>query len=251
MRKNLIIGNWKMNGSLAGNEVLLQTLAATAVPENLTVAVCVPYPYLAQSEHILKDTCFLLGAQNVCEFDEGAYTGEVSAAMLRDFGCRFVIVGHSERRQLFGENSQQVAEKAKKVINAGMTPIVCIGETEDERDSGLTYTVVSEQLAKVLEHLGSQASNMVLAYEPVWAIGTGKTPTPTQAQGVHTQLRAQLITADVGDVPILYGGSMKTDNARDLLAESDIDGGLIGGASLIAEDFLEIINISANLNSNI
>jgi len=251
MRRNLIIGNWKMNGSLAHNEPLLQALADTVVPEDLSVAVCVPFPYLAQSQAILNNTCFLSGAQNVSEFDEGAYTGEVSASMLRDFGCHFVIVGHSERRQLFKETSQQVAQKAKRVIEAGMTPIVCIGETQDERDSGLTHAVVSEQLAVVLEYLGASANTMVLAYEPVWAIGTGKTPTPVQAQGVHTQLRAQLIAAGAGDVSILYGGSMKADNAYDLLAESDIDGGLIGGASLKAEDFLEIINIAKNLNANI
>ncbi|MGL4667099.1 MAG: triose-phosphate isomerase [Saezia sp.] len=251
MRKNLIIGNWKMNGSLEQNEALLHVLAGAVVPENLTVAVCVPFPYLAQSATILKDTCFFVGAQTVSEFDDGAYTGEVSTNMLVDFGCRYVIVGHSERRQLFCEKNLQIAKKAKKVIDAGMIPIVCIGETEDERDSGLTHAVVSEQLSAVLELLGSQASNMVLAYEPIWAIGTGKTPTPAQAQGVHTQLRAQLIAASVGDIPIIYGGSMKPDNAHDLLAESDIDGGLIGGASLIAEEFLEIINVAKNLNTNI
>ena len=251
MRKNLIIGNWKMNGSLAQNEVLLQALANTAVPEELSVAVCVPFPYLAQSQAILKDTCFLFGAQNVSEFDNGAYTGEVSTSMLFDFGCRFVIVGHSERRQLLKENNQQVAAKAKKIITAGMMPVVCIGETQDEKDAGLTHSVVSEQLGVVLEQLGSLASSIVLAYEPIWAIGTGKTPTPAQAQGVHTQLRAQLISAGAGDVPILYGGSMKPDNAYDFLAESDIDGGLIGGASLKTEDFLEIINTAKNLNTNI
>lgn len=251
MRKNLIVGNWKMNGSLAQNEILLNTLAHFVVPDTLTAAICVPFPYLAQCAHTLTDTCILVGAQNVSEFDNGPYTGEVSASMLAEFGCHYVIVGHSERRRLFSESSQQVAQKALSAINTGITPIICVGETEDELESGLTLSVVSEQLNAILNLLGSRANNIVLAYEPIWAIGTGKTPTPAQAQGVHVQLRALLINAGVGDVPILYGGSIKSDNAQNLLAESDIDGCLVGGASLIADEFLGIINAAKNLNTNI
>lgn len=245
MRQNLVIGNWKMNGNKAQNETLLQALTTVPIAEKITVAVCVPFPYLAQSQQILDNSSINWGAQDVSKYTQGAYTGEVSAAMLTDFGCKFVLVGHSECRSLHKESNEDVAKKAKQVVDAGMTPVVCVGETLDEKESGLTHTVVSQQLSAVTDLLGTQASSIVLAYEPVWAIGTGRTATPAQAQAVHAQLRAQLIAAGHGDVSILYGGSVNPDNAQPLFSESDIDGGLIGGSSLKAEDFLLIIDAAA------
>lgn len=251
MKKNLVIGNWKMHGNKEQNNQLLQNFATTALPQDVTAAICAPFPYIMQCQMVLEGSCFAWGAQNVSEYDDGAYTGEVSAAMLADLECKFVIVGHSERRELFQETNELIARKAEKVINAGMTPIICIGEKLDEKDSGLTHAVVSEQLGVVLDHLGSLATSIVVAYEPIWAIGTGKTPTPLQAQGVHVQLRTQLIAAGAGDVPILYGGSMNPENAASLLAESDVNGGLIGGASLNAESFLSIVQAAKSLNANL
>lgn len=241
MRQKLVIGNWKMNGGKSSNEILLRTLAKAVVPEKLIAAVCAPFPYLAQCQLELEESFFTWGAQDVSEHDHGAYTGEISAAMLADFACKYVIVGHSERRSNHHESDEAVANKAKQALAYGVTPVVCVGETLDEQEAGLTHAVVSKQLAAVIEVLGAQCSSIVLAYEPVWAIGTGKTATPAQAQAVHAQLRAQLISSNVGDVPILYGGSVKPDNAKALFSESDIDGGLIGGASLEAEGFLSII----------
>jgi triosephosphate isomerase (TIM) len=247
--KKLIAGNWKMNGSLAANAALLDALSQglTAAPAACEVAVCVPAPYLAQVQTLRSTQAGLvaieLGAQDVSAQASGAYTGEVSASMLKDFGCRFVIVGHSERRQYHGESDALVADKAKAALASGITPIVCVGETLAEREAGHTEEVVKRQLAAVIHSNGHCISEIVVAYEPVWAIGTGKTASPEEAQAVHAVLRAQLkaATDQFARVKILYGGSMNAANAATLLAQPDIDGGLIGGASLKAPDFLTII----------
>jgi triosephosphate isomerase len=247
--KKLIAGNWKMNGSLAANAALLDALSRglAAAPAACEVAVCVPAPYLAQVQAMHSAQAGLasieLGAQDVSAQASGAYTGEVSAAMLKDFGCRFAIVGHSERRQYHGESDALVAEKAKAALASGITPIVCVGETLAEREAGHTEEVVKRQLAAVIHSNGHCISEIVVAYEPVWAIGTGKTASPEEAQAVHAVLRAQLkaATDQFARVKILYGGSMNAANAATLLAQPDIDGGLIGGASLKAPDFLTII----------
>ncbi len=245
MRRTLIAGNWKMNGSLAANDVLLAGLKQGVGGDLVDVAVCVPAPYLAQCAAALQGTSIRLGAQDVSTSVSGAYTGEVSGAMLQDFGCRYVIVGHSERRSYHGETSAVVARKALAALAAGLTPIVCVGETLDERDAERTAAVVGAQLDAVLDAVAvSDLAKLVIAYEPVWAIGTGKTATPQMAQAVHAVLRARLAATDAeaaSQVQILYGGSMKPDNAADLLAMADIDGGLIGGAALKAADFNAII----------
>ena len=237
-----------MNGSLAANQTLLLTLAQGMGGRTACdVAVCVPAPYLAQVQAMRAAQAGLvaveLGAQDVSAHASGAYTGEVSAAMLKEFGCRFAIVGHSERRQYHGETDQLVAEKARAALAAGITPIVCVGETLAEREAGHTEEVVKRQLAAVIHTNGHCISEIVVAYEPVWAIGTGKTASPEEAQAVHAVLRAQLkaATDQSARVKILYGGSMNAANAQALLAQPDIDGGLIGGASLKAEDFLKIV----------
>ena len=246
--KKLIAGNWKMNGSLAANAALLDALAqGLDHAPACEVAVCVPAPYLAQVQAMRSAQASLvaieLGAQDVSAQASGAYTGEVSAAMLKDFGCRFAIVGHSERRQYHGETDALVADKAKAALAAGITPIVCVGETLAEREAGRTEEVVKRQLAAVIHTNGHCISEIVVAYEPVWAIGTGKTASPEEAQAVHAVLRAQLkaATDQFARVKILYGGSMNAANAAALLAQPDIDGGLIGGASLKAPDFLTIV----------
>ena len=245
MRRTLIAGNWKMNGSLAANDVLLAGLKQGVGDAAVEVAVCVPAPYLAQCAAALQGTPIRLGAQDVSTSVSGAYTGEVSGAMLQDFGCRYVIVGHSERRSFHGETSAVVARKALAALAAGLTPIVCVGETLDERDAERTAAVVGAQLDAVLDAVAAtDLAKLVIAYEPVWAIGTGKTATPQMAQAVHAVLRARLVARDAeaaSQVQILYGGSMKPDNAADLLAMADIDGGLIGGAALKAADFNAII----------
>ena len=243
-RKKFIAGNWKMNGSLAGNGLLLDAIEAGIGEPACDVAVCVPAPYLSQLADRLAGLPIALGAQDVSAQAQGAYTGEVSGAMLHEFHVRYAIVGHSERRQYHGETDAAVAAKAQAALAAGITPIVCVGETLAEREAGHTEAVVRRQLAAVLDLLGSRAAEMVLAYEPVWAIGTGKTATPQEAQAVHAALRAQLANAAEragAQVRILYGGSMNAANAAQLLAETDIDGGLIGGASLKAPDFLAIV----------
>ncbi|MEO8544963.1 MAG: triose-phosphate isomerase [Betaproteobacteria bacterium] len=239
----LIAGNWKMNGALAANATLVDALLAGLPAASCAVAICVPMPYLAQVGALLAGKSIALGAQDVSAHDAGAYTGEVSAAMLRDLGVRFAIVGHSERRQYHGETDAVVAEKARMALASGITPIVCVGETLAERDAGATEDVVRRQLAAVIHVNGHCISEIVVAYEPVWAIGTGKTASAQQAQQVHAVLRAQLkaATTQPGRVRILYGGSMNAGNAAQLLAEPDIDGGLIGGASLKPADFLAII----------
>lgn len=237
-----------MNGSLAANEALLAGLAQGLVSRPLCeIAVCVPAPYLAQLVSLKSATPALaaveVGSQDVSAHASGAYTGETSAAMLKDLGCRYAIVGHSERRQYHGETDALVADKAKAALASGITPIVCVGETLVEREAGHTEEVVKRQLAAVIHVNGHCISEIVLAYEPVWAIGTGKTATPEEAQAVHAVLRAQLKAASdqSARVKILYGGSMNAANAASLLAQADIDGGLIGGASLKAADFLKII----------
>ncbi|MDB5951372.1 MAG: triose-phosphate isomerase [Massilia sp.] len=249
MRRKLVVGNWKMNGSRAVNGALLSGITAGVVgaPGGAAVAVCVPAPYLAQCQAALSGGPVGWGGQDVSAHAAGAYTGEVAAAMLADFACTYVIVGHSERRAYHAESNELVAQKAVAVLAAGMTPIVCVGETLAEREAGQTFAVVTNQLDAVLAlvgEAGADIARLVLAYEPVWAIGTGKTATPAMAQEVHAQLRAQLQQkneAAAATVQILYGGSMKPDNASQLLAERDIDGGLIGGAALKAADFLAII----------
>jgi triosephosphate isomerase len=242
-KKKLIAGNWKMNGSLEANDALVRAVAAGTKDARCEVALCVPAPYLAQVQMLKSGSPLELGAQDVSRHAQGAYTGEVSAAMLREFGVRYAIVGHSERRQYHGENDALVAEKARAALAQGITPIVCVGETLAEREAGRTEDVVKRQLAAVIHVNGHCISEIVVAYEPVWAIGTGKTASPEQAQQVHAVLRQQLgaATAHAERVSILYGGSMNAANAASLLAQPDIDGGLIGGASLKAPDFLQII----------
>ncbi len=244
--KKLIAGNWKMNGSLVTNQALLAALAeGLATKPACDIAVCVPAPYLAQVQS-LKAVAIDLGSQDVSAQASGAFTGEISATMLKDFGARYAIVGHSERRQYHGETDALVADKAKAALAAGITPIVCVGETLAEREAGRTEEVVKRQLAAVIHTNGHCISEIVVAYEPVWAIGTGKTASPEEAQAVHAVLRAQLKAATEysGRVRILYGGSMNAANAASLLGQPDIDGGLIGGASLKAADFLSIIAAS-------
>ncbi len=243
MRK-LIAGNWKMHGNLADNDALLRALRdGLAADARADVAVCVPAPYLAQAQALCAGGPVTWGAQDVSVHEAGPYTGEVSATMLRDFGCRWVIVGHSERRQYHGETDETVARKAQRALACGITPIVCVGETEAQRAQGDTELVVKRQLAAVIHAVGHCVTEIVVAYEPVWAIGTGRTATPEQAQAVHAVLRAQLRAAASSErrVRILYGGSMNAGNAAALLAQPDIDGGLIGSASLKAREFLHII----------
>ena len=250
MRPLTIIGNWKMNGSLSANQQLIQGLLGSGLADmakNARLALCVPYPYLIQVADLLANSGIGLGAQDVSDHPNGAYTGDVSANMLQELGCQYVIVGHSERRQYHHEGDGLVARKAKAALQANMTPIICVGETEEEHDDGKTLVVVRRQLQAVLDLLQGQVASCVLAYEPVWAIGTGKVPTPAQAQDVHRELRLQLAKFDAeaaSKVAILYGGSLKPDNAKDLLAMPDIDGGLVGGASLNVEDFLALCQAS-------
>ena len=242
MTRHLIVGNWKMNGSLAANHDLLLAINLGLSSATCLAAVCVPAPYLAQAQMAVTGS-LLIGAQDVSMHEQGAFTGEVSADMLRDFGVRYAIVGHSERRQYHGESDTDVATKAQRALAAGITPIVCVGETLAEREAGQTQAVVKRQLAAVIHTNGHCISEIVVAYEPVWAIGTGQTATPAQAQEVHALLRAQLAaaTAHPERISLLYGGSMNAGNAASLLAQQDIDGGLIGGASLKAADFLAIL----------
>jgi triosephosphate isomerase len=243
MKKKLIAGNWKMNGSTVANEALLKALVAGMTGSDCLVAVCVPAPYLAQVQGLVAGSGIECGAQDVSQHEAGAYTGEVSAAMLKDLGVRYAIVGHSERRQYHGESDALVALKAQRALASGVTPIVCVGETLAEREAGHTEEVVKRQLAAVIHANGHCISEIVVAYEPVWAIGTGKTASPEQAQQVHAVLRGQLkaATPQADRIHILYGGSMNAANASQLLGQPDIDGGLVGGASLKAPDFLSII----------
>ena len=250
MRQKLVAGNWKMHGGLKTNLQLLQdVVAGVAQLRGMSAAVCVPFPYLAQAQSVLTGTSLAWGAQNMSEQAQGAFTGEVSAAMLKDFACRYVLVGHSERRAIYGESDALVAEKFAAALAAGLCPVLCVGETLDQREAGQTVAVVSGQMDAVLKRTGVAAfSGAVVAYEPVWAIGTGRTATSEQAQEVHAAIRAQIAGADAKvaeGLQILYGGSVKPSNAVELLGMPDIDGGLIGGASLVAADFLAICRAAA------
>ena len=245
MRQKLVAGNWKMHGGLKSNLQLLQgVVAGVDGLRGMSAAVCVPFPYLAQAQSVLEGTSLAWGAQNLSEQTQGAFTGEVSGSMLQDFGCRYVLVGHSERRAIYGETDVLVAEKFAAALAAGLHPLLCVGETLAQRDSGATVAVVAAQVEAVLKRVGVAAfSGAVIAYEPVWAIGTGRTASAEQAQEVHAAIRAQIASADAsvaGALQILYGGSVKPSNAAELFAMPDIDGCLIGGASLVAEDFLAI-----------
>lgn len=245
MRRKLVVGNWKMHGNLASNKVLLEgVLAGVKALGAADYGVCVPYPYMAQAQSMLQGSNVAWGAQNLSQHEKGAFTGAVAPGMLVDFGCRYVIIGHSERRALFHESNDIAAAKFDTAIKFGLTPIFCVGETLDERESGVTEQVVGRQLEVVLNHVGAQAmAKAVIAYEPVWAIGTGKTATPEQAQAVHAFIRQRVAQLDAGvaqGLRILYGGSMKPGNAAELMGMPDIDGGLIGGASLVAEEFVAI-----------
>jgi triosephosphate isomerase len=245
-RHKLVVGNWKMNGSRVANAELLEALK-NAGPMDAQVSVCAPFPYLADVALSLQGSRISWGAQDCSAHEAGAYTGEVSAAMLAEFACRYVIVGHSERRAFHAESDQLVADKAKIALAHKLTPIVCVGETLAEREAGQTEAVVKRQMSAVIHTLGHCIAQVVVAYEPVWAIGTGKTATPAEAQAVHALLRAQLHAAHSksDEMLILYGGSVKADNAAALFAEPDIDGGLIGGASLKAADFAAICRAAA------
>lgn len=234
-----------MHGTLEANTALLADVVKGAGGfGRAQVAVCVPFPYLAQAQSLLAATPVRWGAQNVSQHTHGAYTGEVSCAMLKDFGCSYAIVGHSERRAIYGEDDALIAAKTAAALAAGLTPIVCVGELLEEREAGITAEVVRRQLAAVIDVVGASGiAKSVIAYEPVWAIGTGKTASPAQAQEVHAFIRAQVAQADASvaqGVRVLYGGSVKANNARELFAQPDIDGGLIGGAALVAQDFLAI-----------
>ncbi|HKU71709.1 MAG TPA: triose-phosphate isomerase [Burkholderiales bacterium] len=245
MRVKLVAGNWKMNGSLASGQALIKAIVPPLAALNRArYAVCPPFPYLAAIGQAVRGSSVALGSQDVCQFDDGAYTGAVSCTMLKDAGCSYVIVGHSERRAVFGESDEVSAQKYAQALKHGLTPILCLGETLAERDAGATETVVARQLDAVVKSSGIAAIGQgVIAYEPVWAIGTGKTATPQQAQDVHAFIRGRVAAADrkVADgLSLLYGGSVKAGNAAQLFAMPDVDGGLIGGASLVAEEFVAI-----------
>lgn len=248
MRRALVAGNWKMNGRVAQNDELvtavLAGLADQALTECVDVMVFPPSLYVGQVESACRGSAVSVGAQDLCEFEDGAYTGELSAGMLVDCGCSAVLVGHSERRALFGDTDGRVAAKVKAALSAGLTPVLCLGESLEQRDAGTTLEVVSGQLESAVAGLSiEEISRLVLAYEPVWAIGTGRTATPEQAQEVHAHLRGLLEGISpvlAAGVRILYGGSVNAGNAAALLAQQDIDGGLVGGASLKAKDFLAI-----------
>jgi triosephosphate isomerase len=245
MRQSLVVANWKMNGSLEKNQSLLNSLKqGISSVQHAQVAVCPPFVYLQQVSELLKGTVIGWGAQNLSEREPGAFTGEVAASMLLDFNCKYVIVGHSERRSLYGESDELVAEKFAKAQSVGLIPILCVGELLEQREAGETENVVKRQLDAVINLQGvASFSKSVIAYEPVWAIGTGKTATPGQAQDVHAFIRGRIAEQDAGvaeNVQILYGGSVKGGNAAELFSMTDIDGGLIGGASLKADEFLTI-----------
>ncbi len=244
-RRPLVAANWKMNGSLATVGPLLDGIVAGAGGiGTVEIALCVPYIYIPEAWKRLQGTAIALGAQNVSEHESGAYTGEIAAAMLSDYDCRYVIVGHSERRHIFGEGDRQVAAKFTRALEHGLTPVLCVGELLEEREAGTTEEVVAGQLDAVVEQAGIESlERAVIAYEPVWAIGTGRTAGPEQAQEVHAFIRLRLARHDDGvadRIRILYGGSVKADNAAALFSMADIDGGLIGGASLKVDEFLAI-----------
>lgn len=243
-RTKFVAGNWKMHGSLSANLSLLTAVRKGVAAVKAQVAVCVPYPYLAQAQSVLAGSNVAWGAQDVSEHGQGAYTGEVSGAMLNDFACHYVIIGHSERRSFYGDTDAVVAAKYAAALKSGLTPILCVGETLAEREANITAQVVTRQLEAVIAGSGVESlARAVVAYEPVWAIGTGKTATPAQAQEVHALIRARVAAGNpavAAGLQILYGGSVKPGNAKELFGQADIDGGLIGGASLVAEDFIGI-----------
>ncbi len=241
----LVLGNWKMHGSVSANAELIRQLleGSEQLPSTVRCGVCVPFPYLAQASQLLDGSQFLWGAQDVSSHAQGAYTGEVSAQMLNDFNCTWVLVGHSERRQMHGESSELVAQKAQAAINHGLIPVVCVGESLQEHEDGLALEVIRQQLASVLALGAEQVAKMVIAYEPIWAIGTGLTATPEQAQSVHAYIRSLFVEIGADNVYILYGGSVKPGNAASLFAMQDIDGALVGGASLDAKEFLAIAQV--------
>lgn len=244
MRLKLVAGNWKLNGTLAGNEALLKALLRE-IPESPKAGcvVCVPYPYLAQARELLRGSGIAWGAQDCSRYEKGAYTGDVSAAMAAEFGARYVIVGHSERRTLFGDTDAVVVEKFTAARRAGLTPIFCVGETLQEREGNATEAVLARQVDALLAKGAGMLEGAVVAYEPVWAIGTGRTATSKQAQEAHDFIRRRVAAKDAkvaANVPILYGGSVKAANAAELFAMPDVDGGLVGGASLVAEEFVAI-----------
>jgi triosephosphate isomerase (TIM) len=252
MRIKLVAGNWKMNGSLASSRALVEAfLPPLATLNRAHYAVCAPFPYLTAIGQALSGSSVALGAQDLCQFGDGAYTGETSGAMLKDCGCRYVIVGHSERRSLFGESDDIVGLKYARALKHGLTPILCLGEVLSERESGATEKVLARQLDAVISHCGVEAlEHGVIAYEPVWAIGTGKTATPEQAQAAHAFIRGRVGGSDrslAADLRILYGGSVKAGNAAQLFAMPDVDGGLIGGASLVADEFVAICRAAQNV----
>ena len=244
-RRAIVAANWKMNGNLASVRPLVEGISRGLNADcKAEVAICPPAIYIPELAKLLEGTNIALGAQNACNHASGAYTGEIAVGMLQDYGCRYVIVGHSERRNVYGESDNLVAEKFGRVQEAGLTPILCVGELLEERQAGSTEEVVARQLDTVIEHSGIKAfDNAVIAYEPVWAIGTGHTATPDQAQEVHAFIRLRLARHDdsIADkIRIQYGGSVKAGNAEELFSMADVDGGLIGGASLVVEDFLAI-----------
>ena len=247
MRKNLVAGNWKMNGGLVENAALLAGLKAKLA--GLEALVCVPFPYLAQAQQVLDGSSIVWGAQNLSEQQLGAYTGEVSASMLQDFGCTHVIVGHSERRSLYGESDELVAKKYSVAQAAGLIPILCVGELLAEREAGITEQVIARQLDAVISAAGvTSLAKAIVAYEPVWAIGTGKTASPDQAQAVHAFIRNKVAALDsdvAAGLVIQYGGSVKASNAAELMAQPDIDGALVGGASLVVDEFVAICKAAA------
>ena len=246
-RRPLVVGNWKMHGTLVSAGDLLNALR-TSLQQNtaVDVAVCAPFVHLPLCRELLTISGIRWGAQNVSAYAQGAYTGEVAASMLAELGCHYVLIGHSERRALFGETDAVVVEKLRQALAAGITPILCVGETLAEREQGSTEAVIAGQLAAVLSALpAGQLAQLVVAYEPVWAIGTGKTATPEQAQAVHAHIRRQWAAAQPGQAEaliVLYGGSVKADNAHLIFAQPDVDGGLVGGAALDASQFCAIVN---------
>lgn len=246
MRQKFIAGNWKMNGNLAENQTRLTQLVKGLESVSAQTGVFVPAPYLSQCKSLLSATNTIWGAQTVSEYDSGAYTGEISVGMLKDFGCSYVLVGHSERRDLFGESNAQVASKFAQALKAGLVPVLCVGESLAQREAGVTKDIIAEQIQVVLDLVGINGFNKaVVAYEPVWAIGTGKTATPEQAQEVHLAIRQQLALANehiAEKIQILYGGSVKPSNAASIFAQADVDGALVGGAALNAQDFIDICN---------
>lgn len=247
MRRPFIVGNWKMNGGRGSSKELLRCLVHGAASiENVDIGVCIPYVFIPEAAKLLVNSRILLGSQNVADQESGAFTGEISGPMLVEFGCKLAIVGHSERRALYGESSELVADRYRQAIASGLVPILCVGETLEQREQGKTFDVVDAQLSPVLELAGvASLNNAVIAYEPVWAIGTGKTATTDQAQNVHAMIRDRVASLDesiAANLRVLYGGSVKPDNAASLFAMPDIDGGLIGGAALDADSFLSICN---------